>query len=59
MNDNKIIGSFEAPSNEELAKINNYTRRSFTADEVYAFSVVLCDNEVDRDFERFDENALN
>lgn len=59
MNDNKIIGSFEAPSNEELAKINNYTRRSFTADEVYAFSVVLCDNEVDRDFERFTDDSLS
>ncbi len=59
MDDNKIIGSFEAPSKEELAKINQYTRRNFTAEEVYAFSVVLCDNEVDRDFERFTDASLD
>ena len=29
-----------------------------TAEEVYTFSVVLCDNEVDRDFERFTIPAL-
>ena len=42
-----------APSAEELAEINQFTRRELTADEVYVFSVVLCDNEIDRDFERF------
>lgn len=30
-----------------------------SADEVYIFSVVLCDNEIDRDFERFSIDALN
>ena len=40
-------------TDDELAKINTYTRREFTADEVYTFSLVLCDNDVDRDFERF------
>lgn len=58
MDENKIIGAFEAPAKEELCDINKYTRRSFSADEVYAFSVVLCDNEVDRDFERFTDGAL-
>lgn len=28
------------------------------SDEIYTFSVVLCDNEVDRDFERFTVSAL-
>jgi len=42
----------------ELAQINKYTRRALTAQEVYAFSVVLCDNEIDRDLERFDSEAL-
>ena len=58
MEESKIIGSFEAPSADELSKINKYTRREFSADEVYAFSVVLCDNEVDRDFERFTDESL-
>lgn len=43
---------------EELAAINRYTRRTFFADEVYAFTVILCDNEVDRDYERFTTDAL-
>ena len=49
-------------SNENLAKdialINTYTRSDLTEDEVYTFSVVLCDNEVDRDYERFTVESL-
>lgn len=44
---------------QELAEINKFTRRAFTADEIYSFSVVLCDNDVDRDFERFTVDTLN
>ena len=42
----------------DMEKINRYTRRTFTPEEVYCFSLVLCDNEVDRDFERFSVPAL-
>ena len=58
MEENKIISGFETPTEDELGEINKFTRREFKADEVYAFSVVLCDNEVDRDFERFTDHAL-
>lgn len=44
---------------KELALINRYTRREMSEEEVYTFSVVLCDNDIDRDFERFDEQALH
>ncbi len=47
-----------AVGEEELRLINGYTRRALTADEVYAFSVVLCDNDVDRDGERFTVESL-
>lgn len=47
------------PMAEELEKINGYTRRPFAAEELYVFSVVLCDNEIDRDFERFSIPALH
>lgn len=43
---------------QELELINSYTRRPFTEEEVYVFTVVLCDNDVDRDFERFTVEAL-
>ena len=44
---------------EELAAINAYARSGLTAEQVYVFALRLCDNEVDRDFERFDEAALH
>lgn len=43
---------------EELAYINQFARTALTEEQVYVFSVRLCDNEVDRDFERFDTAAL-
>ena len=55
-----LIGAEETPpvSAEELTLINAYTRRELKADEVYTFSVVLCDNDVDRDGERFTVESL-
>ena len=41
-----------------LGKLNRFTRTPVTAEQVYAFPVVLCDNEVDRDGERFSTAAL-
>ena len=43
---------------EDLALINALARRELTEEEVYAFSVRLCDNEVDRDLERFSPKTL-
>ena len=43
---------------EEMALVNRYTRRDLSADEVYLFSVALCDNDIDRDYERFTVEAL-
>lgn len=42
----------------DLSLINQYTRKELTADEVYIFSLVLCDNDIDRDFERFTVESL-
>lgn len=43
---------------EELAYINQFAKTELTEEQAYVFSVRLCDNEVDRDFERFDATAL-
>ena len=45
-------------TNEELAAINAFAKRELKADEVYTFAVRLCDNEVDRDGERFPRATL-
>ena len=42
----------------ELALISQFSRKKLTAGEVYLFTVRLCDNEVDRDGERFPPETL-
>lgn len=43
---------------EELALINAQTLRPLTAEEVYAFRLAACDDQVDRDNERFPRETL-
>ena len=43
---------------DELALINGLTTRDFTEDELFTFTVTLCDNDVDRDHEAFSVKAL-
>lgn len=43
---------------ELLEKVNKFSRSKLTADDIYTFPVILCDNEVDRDNERFSIDAL-
>ena len=42
----------------DIDLVNRYSVRELTPDEVYCFAVRLCDNEVDRDYERFDKATL-
>ena len=46
-------------TDEMMEKVNQFTRRGLSKDEIYAFPVLLCDNEVDRDNERFSIAALH
>ena len=43
---------------EDLAAINALARAELTQEQIYTFAVRLCDNEVDRDFERFTRKSL-
>jgi len=47
-----------SPTAEQLEKINKFTRRTFTADEIYVGQMRLANNAVDRDVERFSEDLL-
>lgn len=58
MKEGMIRKSTAAVTAEELAQINTFTRREFKAEELYVFGLVLCDNEIDRDFEKFSPQAL-
>ena len=44
---------------DDMKKISAFTRREMSADEVYTFNVDLCNNDVDRDFEKFSVKTLN
>lgn len=46
-------------TSEDLSKINQFTRKELTAEDVYVFNVNLCNNDVDRDFEKFSLSTLN
>ena len=60
MNINKQAGVDQALvlDEAELELINAMSKKTLTADEVYAFAVRLCDNQVDRDGERFPVETL-
>ena len=47
-----------ALNESELALINAQALRALTAEEVYAFRLAACNNQVDRDLERFTEDTL-
>ena len=42
----------------ELELINRYTLRELSAEEVFTFRLAACDNQVDRDDERFSNRTL-
>ena len=44
---------------EVMEKINGYAVGELKSEQVYCFSILLCDNDVDRDYERFSDEALD
>jgi len=46
------------PTAVQLGAINALAKAELAEDQVYVFSLRLCDDQVDRDFERFDTAAL-
>jgi len=47
-----------SPDAAQLAKINTFTKRTFTADELYIGQLRLANNCIDRDGERFSEFTI-
>ena len=59
MKNGQVIKSAEINDlRKEMELVNRYSRRELSADEVFLFSVALCDNDIDRDYERFTVEAL-
>ena len=57
-NKNAQIASSHDVTTSDMELINKYSRKELSQDDVYTFSVVLCDNDVDRDHEHFSVDAL-
>ena len=53
-----LPSAVSAEAEADLAEINAFTKTPLTREQVYTFSVRLCDNEVDRDGERFSMQTL-
>ena len=45
-------------TNDDLAKIQQFSRRELLPEEIYVFNVDLCNNDVDRDYEKFSVETL-
>lgn len=48
-----------ADAEKDIALINQFSKKELTPDEVYCFSVAMCDNDIDRDLERFTNKTLD
>ncbi len=52
------VGRAGTPTAAQLEKINAQAKAELTQEQVYVFSLRLCDDQIDRDSERFDTAAL-
>ncbi len=55
---NKGIIEKSVADSADMEKINAYSRRTLDENEVYTFTLRLCDNEIDRDLECFSAETL-
>lgn len=52
------LAQYGVPDAEQLSEINRFTQKQLAPEQVFVFSVRLCDDATDRDYERFDSAAL-
>lgn len=55
---NKGIGLQKADAVADIELINRFSVRKLKPEDVYCFSIILCDNDIDRDNERFTNASL-
>lgn len=54
----KALSATPINPEEDIALINQYAQKELTPEGVFCFPINLCDNDVDRDTERFTEASL-
>ena len=55
----KSVSTIPADPQADIALINQCSVKERTPQDVFCFSIILCDNEVDRDMERFTTASLD
>ena len=55
----KALSTKSVDAAADIELINQYAVKELTPDDVYCFSVILCDNDVDRDLDRFTDATLD
>ena len=55
----KSVSTIPANNEADIDLINEYAVKELTSEDVFCFSIILCDNEVDRDNERFTNESLD
>lgn len=55
----KAISAKPADAEADIGLINQHAVKELTPQDVFCFSLILCDNEVDRDLERFTNASLD
>ena len=48
----------KADAAADIDRINQFSKKKLSPEEVYCFSVAMCDNDIDRDMERFTNKTL-
>lgn len=54
----RTISKKKADATKDIDLINQYTLTPLDPDGVFVFSVILCDNDIDRDLEQFTDKTL-
>ncbi|MDE5994866.1 MAG: hypothetical protein K2G60_05060 [Oscillospiraceae bacterium] len=52
------FNTLQKVSKQDLELINRQNHTELSADEIITFPIILCDNEIDRDFDVFSDKAL-
>lgn len=58
MKNGLVLPENEETSDEDIKLINKFTKRNLDKNEVYVFSAILCDNEIDSENEKFTIKSL-
>ena len=45
-------------SDDDMKQINKYTRKDYTRDDIYAFEIILCNDDLDTDYEVISKDSL-